>query len=94
VIAETNTIASMIGLVLRMDTATIVSEHAVYNNDGIRTIALESPTPMRTPGLLWRKDDQRPVAVMNLRFHCSASRYESRDETWKGNRKSKLSVVS
>jgi LysR family cyn operon transcriptional activator len=66
VIAETNTIASMIGLVQRMDTATIVSEHAVYNNDGIRTIALESPTPMRTPGLLWRKDDQRPVAVMTF----------------------------
>ena len=42
----------MLGTVRQSHLATIVSRHAVQGDSGFKIIALESPTPMRTPGLV------------------------------------------
>ncbi len=59
VVAEMNTIAPMLGLVARTDVAAIVVENAISANDDLSAIALEGPTPFRTPGILWRHDGER-----------------------------------
>ena len=63
VAAEMNTIAPMIDLVARTGLASIVSMHAVPPRADIRVVPLESPTPMRTPGLLWKRDARQSAAV-------------------------------
>jgi len=63
VAAEMNTIAPMIDLVARTGLAAIVSMHAVPSRADIRVVPLESPTPMRTPGLLWKRDARQGPAV-------------------------------
>ncbi len=62
VVAEMNAIAPMIELVSTTDIAAIVSEHAIRRDD-VRVIPLESPTPVRSPGLLWRSDAARSPAA-------------------------------
>jgi LysR family cyn operon transcriptional activator len=62
VVAEMNAIAPMIELVSAMDVAAIVSEHAPLRDD-VRLVPLESPTPVRSPGLLWRSDAARTPAA-------------------------------
>lgn len=66
VAAEMNTIAPMIGLVARTQLAAIVSSHAVPPQADVRIIPLESPTPVRTPGLLWKRDAKQPAAVRSF----------------------------
>ena len=66
VVAEMNTIAPMIGLVARTQLATIVSGLAVTGAEDVRRIPLESPTPMRTPGMLWKRDAKQPAAVRSF----------------------------
>lgn len=66
VLAETNTVAAMLSLVRRMEIAAIVSEQAVSDQDNLRIVALESPTPMRTPGILWKREGERPAAVRSF----------------------------
>ncbi|MGQ9366425.1 LysR substrate-binding domain-containing protein [Azospirillum sp. ST 5-10] len=66
VVAETNTIAAMLSLVRRMEIAAIVSEQAVSDLENLRIIALESPTPLRTPGILWKRDGERAAAVRSF----------------------------
>jgi LysR family cyn operon transcriptional activator len=63
VVAEMNSIAPMVELVSSTPVAAIVSEHAIRRED-VRIVPLESPTPVRTPGLLWKRDKQRsPIAT-------------------------------
>lgn len=50
--AESDSITAMLGTVRQSHLATIVSRHAVQGDSGFKIIALESPTPMRTPGLV------------------------------------------
>ncbi len=52
VVAEMNTIAPMLGLVAKTDIGAVVASNAVSPNSGLSLILLESPTPMRTPGIL------------------------------------------
>ncbi|HEY1230324.1 MAG TPA: LysR substrate-binding domain-containing protein [Ramlibacter sp.] len=66
VVAEMNTIAPMIGLVARTQIATIVSSLAVTGIDDVKRIPLESPTPMRTPGILWKRDAKQTAAVRSF----------------------------
>jgi LysR family cyn operon transcriptional activator len=66
VIAEMNTIAPMLGLVARTQLATIVSSVALTDGEDVRKIPLESPTPMRTPGLLWKRDAKHTPAVRSF----------------------------
>lgn len=63
VVAELNAISPMIELVRRTDLCTIVSDNALAGEQGLVAVALESPTPIRTPGLLWNKDSNRPPAT-------------------------------
>jgi LysR family cyn operon transcriptional activator len=65
VVAEMNAIAPTLELVSNTDIATIVSQYAVRRED-VRMIPLESPTPTRTPGLLWRMDESRSEAARAL----------------------------
>lgn len=55
VVAEMSTIAPMLGLVLRTKIAAIAAINAVPESlAGVQMIPIESPTPIRTPGILWR----------------------------------------
>ncbi|CAN0642339.1 LysR family transcriptional regulator, cyn operon transcriptional activator [Burkholderia cepacia] len=65
VVAEMNAIAPMIELVSATPVAAIVSEHAIRRAD-VRIVPLESPTPVRTPGLLWKRDVQRTPAARHF----------------------------
>lgn len=57
VVAEMSTVAPMLGLVLRTPIAAIVAINAVPKAlGGLHMIPLESPTPIRTPGMLWHSD--------------------------------------
>lgn len=66
VMAETNTVAAMLSLVRRMEIAAIVSEQAVSDMEDVHVVALESPTPMRTPGILWKREGERAAAVRSF----------------------------
>jgi LysR family transcriptional regulator, cyn operon transcriptional activator len=63
VAAEMNTIAPMLGLVGRTTIAAIVARNAVPAGLGLRLVPIESPTPMRTPGILWKRgrEEQPPI---------------------------------
>jgi len=64
VIAEFSTIAPMLGLVLRMEIGAIAAINAVpAAMSGLAMIPIESPTPIRTPGLLWRLETKRAATV-------------------------------
>jgi LysR family cyn operon transcriptional activator len=54
IVAEMNSVASMMGLVARADVAAIVAHNAMAHDSGLRMIPLENPTPVRTPGLLFK----------------------------------------
>lgn len=56
VVVEMNTLAPMLALVERTQIGAIVSENAVRERATLCAIPLESPTPMRTPGILWKRD--------------------------------------
>ncbi|MBI2772222.1 MAG: LysR family transcriptional regulator [Burkholderiales bacterium] len=64
--AEMNTIAPIVGLVARTQLAAIVSSHAVQPRDDVCVIPLESPTPVRTPGMLWKRDAKQAPAVRSF----------------------------
>ncbi|MET0310529.1 MAG: transcriptional regulator CynR [Burkholderiaceae bacterium] len=64
--AEMNAIAPIVGLVARTQLAAIVSRHAVQPRDDVRVIPIESPTPVRTPGILWRRDAKQASAVRSF----------------------------
>jgi LysR family cyn operon transcriptional activator len=67
VVAEMSTIAPMLGLVLRMQIAAIAATNAVpAAMKGLRVIPLESPTPIRTPGLLWRLGGKQAAPVQSF----------------------------
>ena len=63
VVAEMNSIAPMLGLVERIPIGAVVSEHAVQRHSPLRVIPLESPTPMRTPGIVWKRGEQRTAPM-------------------------------
>ncbi len=52
VMAEMNTLAPMLGLVAMTPLACIVAANAVPVNAGLKIVRLDSPTPVRTPGIL------------------------------------------
>jgi LysR family cyn operon transcriptional activator len=53
VVAEINTLAPMMELVAKTQLASIVAANAVTSVLGLVVVRLESPTPVRTPGMLW-----------------------------------------
>ncbi|MFM0150765.1 LysR substrate-binding domain-containing protein [Paraburkholderia sp. RL18-085-BIA-A] len=66
VIAETNAIAPLLGLARRSAIAAIVPENTVLDMGGLHAVRIESPTPVRTPGLAWRRNSQKSVAVKSF----------------------------
>lgn len=63
VIAEFNSIGAMLEVARHTDVAAIVGASADTGDPGLRFLPLEDPTPLRTPGLLWRRGIPRPVSV-------------------------------
>ena len=67
VVAEMSTIAPMLGLVLRAEIGAIVAVNAVpAAMKGLQMIPIESPTPIRTPGMLWRLGAEKPAAAQSF----------------------------
>ena len=67
VVAEMSTIAPMLGLVLRAQVGAIVAINAVpAGMTGLQMIPIESPTPIRTPGILWRLEDDKAAPVQSF----------------------------
>jgi LysR family cyn operon transcriptional activator len=66
VIAELNSIAPMIELIRQTDLAGIIAETAVSPAADLRAIPIEDPTPIRTPGLLWKKGANRSPMVKHM----------------------------
>ena len=66
VIAELNSIAPMIELIRQTNLAGIIAETAVSPAADLRAIPIEDPTPIRTPGLLWKKGANRSPMVKHM----------------------------
>lgn len=66
VMAELNSIAPMIELIRQTDLAGIIAETAVSPAVDLRTIPIEDPTPIRTPGLVWKKGANRSPLVKHM----------------------------
>ncbi len=66
IVAEMNAIAPMLGLVRRMEVGTIVAKQAVPEAAGLVSIGIESPTPIRTPGILWKVINQDQSIVKSF----------------------------
>ena len=67
VVAEMSTVAPMLGLVLRMPIAAIVAINAVPPAmGGLQMIPIESPTPIRTPGILWQREVAQSAPVKSF----------------------------
>ena len=81
VVAEMNAIAPMMELVSSTDIAAIVSEHATRRED-VRMIPVESPTPTRAPGLMWRTEESRSAAsrafASIIRSVCAEASHDRR----------------
>ncbi|QBK04226.1 LysR family transcriptional regulator [Hylemonella gracilis] len=56
IVAEINTLAPIMSLVAKTQLATIAAAAAVPAHAGLCIVRLESPTPVRTPGMLWSPD--------------------------------------
>lgn len=63
VVAELNAISPMVELVRRTRLCSIVSDNALSGEPDLVAVALENPTPIRTPGLLWNRNSERPLAT-------------------------------
>ncbi|MEX0623975.1 LysR substrate-binding domain-containing protein [Saccharospirillum sp.] len=63
VVAELNAISPMVELVRRTRLCSIVSDNALSDEPDLVAVALENPTPIRTPGLLWNRNGDRPLAT-------------------------------
>ena len=64
---ECSSIAGILALVARTSFATIVSRSALpVQTDQLRAIALEGPSLVRTPGLIWAVERERSPAVASF----------------------------
>lgn len=66
VVAQLNAIAPMLELIRHTGLAGIVTETAVAPSADLRVIPLEDPTPIRTPGLLWKRGAVMSPAVRHF----------------------------
>lgn len=63
VAVEINTPAATLRLVAKTQLAAIVAVNAVPANSGLSIVRLESPTPIRTPGMLWSPKARESAAT-------------------------------
>ena len=66
VVVEMNTIGAMLDMVRSSGVAAIVPERAIASAADVRAVALEGPTPRRTPGLLWLRGQERSAAARSF----------------------------
>ena len=66
VVAEMNTVSPMVSLVKRTELGTIISANAIGPAQGLRAIPLESPTPVRTPGIILRDSEEQEPLVRSF----------------------------
>jgi LysR family cyn operon transcriptional activator len=66
VVAEMDATYAMLALVRATRIGAIVSEHALIGVPYLHRVALENPTPLRTPGLLWRASASRGAACRSF----------------------------
>ncbi len=67
VVAEMNSVSGMLSLVRRSKKiGAIVSRLAVGEADDLCMIPLDSPKPLRTPGLLWKATRPQSAAARNF----------------------------
>lgn len=66
VVAQLNSIAPMIELIRQTGLAGIIAETAVAPSDDLRVVPLEDPTPIRTPGMLWKKGATRSPMIKHF----------------------------
>lgn len=64
IVAEMNTISPMLALVEHTQIGAVVAHNAVVSESGLNIVLLESPTPVRTPGILWKRDTQHQSPEM------------------------------
>jgi len=62
VVAEIDAIQPTLELVRAAGLGAIVSEHVVSLVPGVTAVPLEEPTPLRTPGIVWKRDARASVA--------------------------------
>lgn len=79
VVVELNTIGPMIELIRQTELAGIVAGSAIAGIPGVRLVPLEDPTPMRTPGLLWLRN--QPKNLGSQEFAKVVRRQLSQDGT-------------
>jgi LysR family transcriptional regulator, cyn operon transcriptional activator len=60
---ETTGIATLFAVVREMKIAAIVSEYPAQDAPGLIAVPLEGPTPLRTFGLIWKRNAKQPAAV-------------------------------
>ena len=63
IVAQMNTIGPALRLVEHSTIGTITSERALSENSSLVRIPLEAPTPIRTPGIVWREDGTRTALM-------------------------------
>jgi LysR family transcriptional regulator, cyn operon transcriptional activator len=66
VIVETNGLATVFAVARRLKIAAIVSEYSAVDAPGLIPIALEAPTPLRTFGIIRKRDAQQSAAVRSF----------------------------
>jgi LysR family cyn operon transcriptional activator len=66
VVAEMNTIAPMLELVMLTQVGAIVAANAVQPHAGLCIVPLESPTPIRIPGILRKRDVPQTVQMRSF----------------------------
>lgn len=66
VVAQMDTISPMLAYVRRSDVATVTSGMVIAGDIALVAIPLEAPTPMRTPGILWRTGSAPTPAMRSL----------------------------
>lgn len=66
VVAQLNSIAPMIELIRQTGLAGIIAETAVTPSADLRVVPLEDPTPIRTPGMLWKKGATRSPTIKHF----------------------------
>ncbi|WP_053158100.1 LysR substrate-binding domain-containing protein [Pseudomonas sp. Pf153] len=66
VIVEMNSITPIVELIRQSQLAGIVGKTGILDTRGLSFVALEHPTPIRTPGLLWLRGSQSTLVGANF----------------------------
>jgi LysR family cyn operon transcriptional activator len=66
IVVEMNPIASALALVRRMKIGAIISRQALIEVKDLCIIPIENPTPIRTPGILWNRNQQPTAAAKSF----------------------------